>query len=664
MSRGGEFTATLDSSNKKTRSRSRSSVCRSLLLYSSIGLLLFTATGLSAQQSPIVELEPVVVTASVFPKSYNDTPSVVTIITRDDIERLQANRVSDMLRLVPGLHVDEMGARGGISSVYMRGGDPNFTVIMIDGIQINDPTNPRGGSVDLSSLTPEHIDTIEIVRGPVSSLYGSDAMGGAINIRTRRGKEEAYSLLGEGGTSGYARSVLQASGSVSPLSYSTSLAFNRNDAEVKKDRFNLGRLGINLDLLELPHSSLRVTTQYTQTATKAFPEGSGGPRLAILREVEDRHAQDLVAGAVFSFSGRWRQEISAGLFYRTERVDSPGVQIAPASFQIPPAKFDTEFARFQFLWKHMIEPSPRWSLAAGAQVKYETGNRAGIQRLSVFGAPDVRNDFDLARFIPSILLESDLSLRTNLKFTTGFSLDIPEGSHPEVSPRAGLLYRFEPATAVRLNVGRGFKLPSFNALGDPLIGNPKLKPETSVGMDVGIEHAFLGHRATLGLTYFYNHFSGLVDLDPDLAREGIFKLVNLSTVETQGLEASLRIKPNDALALKTHFNYLDSDIKESKEPLRNRPRFSGGLVLQGELTPQLSFSTDVNVVSRKFDLQLPTSKRSTAGYARANLSVSYQALKAWRLFGVLQNFTNKRYEDYIGFQSPGIALRLGVVYRQ
>ena len=196
-----------------------------------------------------------------------------------------------------------------------------------------------------------------------------------------------------------------------------------------------------------------------------------------------------------------------------------------------------------------------------------------------------------------------------------------------------------------------------------MIGNPKLNPETSVGMDVGIEHSFFGDRASLGITYFYNQFSGLVDLDPNLARRAIFKLVNLSTVETQGVEASLRITANDALALKTHFNYLDSDIKETKEPLRNRPRFSGGIVVQSELSRQLSLTSDISLVGRKFDLQVPTSKRSTAGYATANLGLTYQPVEAWHLFGVLQNFTNKRYEDYIGFQSPGIALRFGIAYR-
>jgi vitamin B12 transporter len=303
-------------------------------------------------------------------------------------------------------------------------------------------------------------------------------------------------------------------------------------------------------------------------------------------------------------------------------------------------------------------------LAAGAQARYETGSRDGIQRLSVFRAPDIRNDFELERFTPSFVLESDLSLRSNLKFITGFRLDFPEGGDPEVSPRAGLLYRIEPGTTLRLNVGRGFKLPSFNALGDPAIGNPKLKPETSIGTDVGLERSFLGNRASLGLTYFYNHFSGLVDLDPDLARRGIFRLINLSTVETQGVEASLRITPNDAFALKTHFNYLDSDIKGSKEPLRNRPRFSGGVVVQGELSRELSLSTDLVLVGKKFDLQIPTMKRSTPAYARGNLTVTYEPAQAWRLFAVLQNFTNNRYEDYIGFPSPGMALRFGVAYRR
>jgi vitamin B12 transporter len=281
-----------------------------------------------------VELEPVVVTASALPRGPEDTPASVTIISKDEIERMQANRVSEVLSQVPGVHVDEMGSPGGISSVYVRGGDPNFTLVMIDGIPINDPMNPRGGSVDLSNLTPEHLERIEIVRGPMSSLYGSDAMAGAINIITRRGKSETrYDFLAEGGSFGYARGVLGTSGTLQRTKYAASLNFNRTDEQVKKDRFNTGSVAVNLDLLESKNLSLRLTNQYTKTATTAFPEGSGGPRLAILRETEERETHEVVTGMHLSLAAnpRWRQELTTGLFYRTQAVESPGVQVGPGN---------------------------------------------------------------------------------------------------------------------------------------------------------------------------------------------------------------------------------------------------------------------------------------------------------------------------------------------
>jgi vitamin B12 transporter len=178
-----------------------------------------------------------VVTAAAFPAQEGEISADITIITREEIERQQAVTVSEILTQVPGLHVDESGARGGLSSVYIRGGDPNFTAIMIDGVPINDPTNARGGSVDLSTLTPENIERIEIVRGPASSLYGSDPMAGVINIVTRRGdKESRYGFTLQGGSFGHARGVLDTSGSAEPVNYSLSLAYRRNDEQVDRDK--------------------------------------------------------------------------------------------------------------------------------------------------------------------------------------------------------------------------------------------------------------------------------------------------------------------------------------------------------------------------------------------------------------------------------------------
>jgi outer membrane cobalamin receptor len=112
----------------------------------------------------------------------------VTVIPHQEIERLHISTLTEALHQVPGLHIDQTGARGGLSSAYIRGGDPNFTFVMIDGIPLNDPLSPRGGSVDLPSIDPLDVEHIDVVRGPLSPLYGSDAMSGAINLITRPGE--------------------------------------------------------------------------------------------------------------------------------------------------------------------------------------------------------------------------------------------------------------------------------------------------------------------------------------------------------------------------------------------------------------------------------------------------------------------------------------------
>ena len=607
-----------------------------------------------------------VVTAAAFPAQEAEVSANVTIITREEIERQQAVTVSEILTQLPGLHVDESGARGGLSSVYIRGGDPNFTAIMIDGIPINDPTNARGGSVDLSSLTPENIERIEIVRGPASSLYGSDPMAGVINIVTRRGdKESRYGFTLEGGSFGHARGVLYAGGTAEPVNYSLSLAYRRNHEQVDRDKFRLGNAGLNLDLLRFHNFSLRLTTQYSATSARAFPEGSGGPRFAILRETERRDARDFLTGLHFAheINRQWQQNLSAAIFYRTQSVESPGVQSARDIFAIPPANFDTTYTRYHFLWKSNYRVTSDWALAGGVQLTGERGEREGFQDLRFLGAPEnMKNDFSLTRFTPAAFMETNVSATENLKAMAGVRLDIPEKFDSELSPKLGLLYHASNKTKLRMNFGRAFKLPSIHALGDPLIGERNLKPETSLGGDVGIERLFETGQV-LKVTYFYNRFSRLIDLDPGLAQQGVFKLANLSTVETQGIEANVTIRPYESFSAKGYFTYLHSDIKNSDQPLRNRPRFSGGIVLENEFFEGLFVRMNLSAIGKKYDLQIPTTRRSTEAYVKADLALTFSPIRSLSIFGVLANLTNAKYEDYVGFRAPGTNVRFGMTYR-
>ena len=165
--------------------------------------------------------------------------------------------------------------------------------------------------------------------------------------------------------------------------------------------------------------------------------------------------------------------------------------------------------------------------------------------------------------------------------------------------------------------------------------------------------------------YFYNRFSRLIDLDPRAGAIGCFpKLANLSTVETQGLEASLTIRPYDSFSATGYFTYLHSDIKNSDQPLRTRPRFSGGIVLENEFFERLVARMNLSAIGRKYDLQVPATRRSTEAYVKADLALTFSPIRSLSIFGVLANLSNDKYEDYVGFRAPGTNVRVGITYRR
>ena len=177
-----------------------------------------SSPALAQTPAPADDVEILVVTGTQEPQPLSRTPASVSIITREDIELGAYTSLAEVLRFVPGVHLDQPGSRGSRASLYTRGLDPNLTVVMIDGVRVNDPTNARGGSFDFSTLDPALIERIEIVRGPVSAVHGSDGLAGAINIITRRGIGEGdISLDASGGRWGVYRIAGSARGNHGPF---------------------------------------------------------------------------------------------------------------------------------------------------------------------------------------------------------------------------------------------------------------------------------------------------------------------------------------------------------------------------------------------------------------------------------------------------------------
>ena len=163
-----------------------------------------------AQQSDAAA-DTVVVTGTRLPARLREATESLTVITREQIDRLNAASGVDLFRQVPGLQIDQLGGPGGLSSVYIRGSDSNHVLVLIDGVRVNDPTNSRGGGFDLSILDPGLVERIEVLRGAASSVYGADAMGGVINIITRGGMPGNAALAVGSGQSGHASATARGS---------------------------------------------------------------------------------------------------------------------------------------------------------------------------------------------------------------------------------------------------------------------------------------------------------------------------------------------------------------------------------------------------------------------------------------------------------------------
>lgn len=611
-------------------------------------------TGDTNGQAP-VELDPVIVTGSITPMPISQTPASVTVITREQIDESHQSSVTELLRQVPGLHIDQPSARGSVSSVYIRGGDPNFTVVLIDGVQVNDPTNNRGGSFDFSTLSTDSIERIEVVRGPLSAIYGSDAMAGVINIITRQGgADTVYGADAAGGRFGYIRSLLEANGMLGVMDYAVSGSYLDIGEPVEGNKFTGKTYYLNFGVPVADNMELRWMLRYADSKAEAFPEDSGGPELAVLRDLEERDIDELTLGFTFMHEplSWWSYRFKVGIYDRQEDIDSPGVAPGIGGF-VPPNVTDNTYRRYDVTLRHFLSPIKSLRIALGAQAQFEAGNSRATLELDGFLLP---TSFDLSRDTWAPFFEVQFSPLAGLLLQGGVRVDLPQGFDSKVSPRIGLSYTIAATnTILRASWGEGFKLPSFFALGNPIVGDPALVPETSTSVEAGITQTLWTKRITVSATYFYNEFDDLIDFDVDL-----FRLVNRQEVTTQGVEMSFQLRPWSALEFASHLTYVKTDIKGSTDDLLNRPKWRGGFTVNWRPVSVFNVNLRTLVVGEMLDSSIPTGVKELDAFARVDLAMTWDVTLNWQLFLTVDNLFNANDEEAIGFPGPGINPRGGV----
>jgi outer membrane cobalamin receptor len=638
-----------------------------IFIASRAALEMFSLTPVQAQESSVTTLDPIVVTGSAHSTQLHQSTQSITILNAEQFAPLRPNRVTTILQQVPGLHTDEMGGRSGISSLYLRGADPNFTLIMLDGIPMNDSTNQRGGSVDLSTIPLDRIDRVEIVRGPLSAFYGSEAMAGAINFITKpTSTTPSLRLLGEGGRFDYLKGLIQTGGPVGPLSANVSFSHTQNGEQIEKDSFLMDAVGWSLAIPTDSNYDLRLTGQYTDSTVRNFPEGSGGSELALLRETERRKTQEFLTGLSTSFftpSG-YRHHLFLSVSRRVQEVSNPGILGTSNIFALPPAHFETLYHRFQARMSETWTINPQWKFSLGQQLTHERGKRNGTQDLSSLGGSSKQPlDFNSQRTFGGIFVELTARWWEIFTVNSGIRADISQGFQPTINPRIGGSYQLLPSVQFRGGYGKGFKLPSLSSLGDPLIGNPFLQPETSIGWDLGLHFQTANEELTATIEYFHNRFRKLIDLDPELLNQGIIRLANIDEAITKGWNAFLTLSPIPSVSFQASLTHLLTRVTETGNPLRNRPKWRGGLGIAWKITSTINFKSQVTWVGSSLDFQVPTQTTRVGGYAKADITLNYHPFPAWSGYVALENVTNSSYEEFRGFPSLPLTFRLGLEYR-
>lgn len=593
-------------------------------------------------------------TAIVRERPLASATAAVTVLDREEIERSGARTAADLLRFAPGVDVAGNGARGGFATAQIRGGEPNFTLVLLDGVPLNDATYQVGDAFNLEGLPAAAVERIEIVRGPLSSFYGSTGLAGAINIVTRQGKEGPLTPEVEAGAGDASLRWGSAalSGGAGRGAWFVGLSWEEEAERIADERFEqLGAYG-NLALPLGSQARLELRTRHAAWEGEDYPDASGGPVLGSGELRRSEHEESSL-GAEVRLEGARPQRLTAA-FYRHE-MDRRSPAVFPV---VPPSVEATTFTRARLGWAATLLASGTFHWTAGADVQREEGENESLLLLPPEFGGELPGDYAIARTLPGAYTELALT-RGGLVVEIGSRLDLPEDGGAQWSPRLGASWRpREGPLRLHASAGRAFKLPSFFALASPpqLGGNPDLRPEKALGGDVGA--AWELGRGEAGVTLFYNRYEDLIDFDFET-----FTHLNRSEVETRGIEATLAWRFTDRLSIQGNGAWQEIEDLVTDARLRHRPRRVGGARLLWQPDGRLDLQLDAQLVSRRFDQQIPAPGRDTVpGYERLGLTASWRFAESWRLRARVDNLTDEDYEEMIGFPGAGRSLRVGLRY--
>jgi vitamin B12 transporter len=579
-----------------------------------------------------------------------------TVLELEDIKRRSPASAADLLRNNVGIDLIQPSGPGGVTELFIRGAESNFTVVSIDGIRVNDTTNSRGGGFDLSSLNPDSILRVEIMRGPLSATFGSDALAGAVNIVTRNAQSSApVSGRIEVGSEDYRRAYASLSaGDAEGLSGTATLAYLDSGEPVQGSSSENTSFNAQLDYVTDGGARLDTSLRVSERERTAYPASSGGPRLAASDALEFAESDDLSVGARWrqALSENWNLDFQLNHFDREETVDTPAIAPGVVGSPVPAMVSESELQRDRVTGFASYDFSAKAQLAFGLDFEREDGDSDTVLD---FGFP-VPAGFELSRDTQAAFAELNFESEQGINLFLSTRYDDVEGADSQNSSKIALAYKPRGGmTRFGVNWGGAFKMPSFYALGDALVGNTELEPETSTSSELFVEQFLFDGKWRLSGALFDSDYQNLIDFD-----FMTFSMVNRGEITISGieLESVWRVSPN--LELGAHVTQTDYDLDEG-ENLDGRPELRGGLF--GEWR-SASWSARAHAYhsGERSSSSNATGQVELDAYTRVDAVLVHSISRQLDLSVSIDNLFDENYEDEVGFPSPGRIFRLGLAF--
>jgi vitamin B12 transporter len=635
-------------------------------------------------QSSAEQLSEIVVTADRAPEQLNRTGSSISVVSGETIATSNPGSLVDALRTVPGLDITETGGPGGTTNVRLRGGNTGQTLVMIDGIRVNDPT-AASGDFEFAMFTPSAMERIEVLKGPQSALYGSDAMGGVINIITKKGSGPAQvNVRTEAGSYGTVMTQGSLTGSNGPWSYAFtgggqhSNGFSRFGYRIPQfealypnlERDGFDRVGGSARIGYDAGEGIRLEAGFVSSFTRAAYDGTFSPTsravqlpdtpsnvTRLLQTVYGRVSLDSFGGILthnVTVSNTHTERSNYDVTYRTNMLPQN------TTTNILDYNGDSLGAEYQA----NLKLGAFGSLIYGAKTQSETAKTYTTAILPVPAAitPALAKRQDTN----SVFALWSVPVGERLNITLGGRVDDVVDVGRFETWRATAAYTIaETGTKFHASAGTGAKAPTLFQLYSTANGTPTLSPEQSFGYDAGVDQSLFNGRVVVSLTGFSNDYSNLINFVTPTGSPGSCPIaqttgcyINVARAETNGLEVGANVDVIPGLMkFNAAYTYLHAQDLGNDTVLARRPKNFARFALTITPTDKWMIEPRVTTVSKRFSSANQVGQ--VDAYTRVDLYTEYKIDANWKVFARGENILNEHYQEVLNFGTTGPAAYAG-----